>query len=175
MKRTRTGSDPARRASAAWLLIPGSAVLLALLLNLFVVVFAYVPSGSMAPTIEAGSLVIGSRLSYRNEAPGRGDVIFFRHAEAGNALLIKRVVAVAGDTLEIKDGKVFINGTALQEPYADACAGSFGPLTVPEGKLLVLGDHRSQSRDSRFWEDPFVELSDVVGRALYLLPTFQKL
>lgn len=175
MKRTRTGSDPARRASAAWLLIPGSAVLLALLLNLFVVVFAYVPSGSMAPTIEAGSLVIGSRLSYRNEAPGRGDVIFFRHAEAGNALLIKRVVAVAGDTLEIKDGKVFINGTALQEPYADACAGSFGPLTVPEGKLLVLGDHRSQSRDSRFWDDPFVELSDVVGRALYLLPTFQKL
>lgn len=175
MSRTRTGSDPARRADAAWLLIPGSAVLLALLLNLFVVVFAYVPSGSMESTIKAGSLVIGSRLSYGKAAPGQGDVIFFRHGETGSDVLIKRVIAVAGDTLEIRDGVVLRNGVALNEPYAMQTSGSFGPVTVPEGKLFVMGDHRSQSIDSRFWEDPFVDITDVVGKAIFLLPSFEKL
>ena len=177
MTRTRTGSDPSRCARLRWLLIPGSAVLLALLLNTFVMVFAHVPSGSMESTIPAGSLVIGSRLSYRDAPPQRGDIIFFRHEETGNTLLIKRVVAVAGDTFQIKSGTVYINGAPEQASYATGAAGKdTDAVTVPEGKLLVLGDNREASRDSRYWEDPFVDQQDVVGQAAYLLlPALKKL
>ena len=173
MKRTRTTN---KRHSLRWLLIPGGALLLAAFLSFYILLLAFVPSGSMEQTIPAGSLILGSRLSYRNDTPQKGDIIFFRHAECGKNLLVKRVVAVAGDTISLENGTVFVNGEALSEDYAAKDGSNFQEITVPAGKLLVLGDNRANSNDSRFWEDPFVDLEDVVGKATYILvPRFGEL
>ena len=170
-KRTKTNKPSSETARGLrWLLIPGSAVLLALFLNLYILVFATVPSGSMAPSIPEGSLVLGSRLAYCNAAPQSGDVVFFRHPELGNTLILKRVIAVGGDTFRIESGQVYVNGQPLDEPYIlQEKSESFPEVTVPEGKLLLLGDNRDHSTDSRFWEDPFVDGSNVVAKAVFLL------
>lgn len=173
MKRTRTTN---KRSGFRWLLIPGSALLLAAFLSFYILLLAFVPSGSMESTIPAGSLILGSRLSYRNDTPQKGAIIFFRHAECGKNLLVKRVIATEGDCFSIENGTVFVNGEALPEDYAAKDGSNFPEITVPAGKLLVLGDNRANSNDSRFWEDPFVSVDDVVGKATYILyPRFGEL
>jgi len=166
MKRTKTKN---KHSGLRWLLIPGSAVLLAAFLSFYILILAFVPSGSMEQTIPAGSLILGSRLSYRNDTPQRGDIIFFRHPECGSSLLVKRVIAVEGDTVSLENGVVFVNGEAISEDYATKDSSNFSEITVPAGKLLVLGDNRKESNDSRFWEDPFVDIEDVAGKATYIL------
>ena len=176
MTTRKTGTKTRSNSPFLWLLIPGGAVALALVLNLYILVFAYVPSGSMAQTIPAGSLILGSRLSYRNEDPQRGDIVFFRQEETGGTLLIKRVIAVAGDTFLVENGTVYINDEAISEPYAQLDESDFACVTVPEGMLILLGDHRANSHDSRFWEDPFVPAVNVVGKATFILfPAIGKL
>lgn len=165
-KRTRTTN---KHPGLRWLLIPGSALLLAAFLSFYILILAFVPSGSMASTIPAGSLILGSRLSYRNSAPQKGDIIFFRHPECGKNLLVKRVVATEGDTFSIENGTIYINGEAISEDYAAKDGSNFPQVTVPAGKLLVLGDNRANSNDSRFWEDPFVSTDAVAGKAAYIL------
>ena len=176
MTTRKTGTKTRSKSPFLWLLIPGGAIALALILNLYILVFAYVPSGSMETTIPAGSLILGSRLSYRNEDPQRGDIVFFRLEETGSTLLIKRVIAVAGDTFSMENGTVFINGSPLSEPYAQLDGSDYPSITVPEGMLILLGDDRGNSTDSRFWEPPFVPAENVVGKAtLILFPAFGKL
>lgn len=171
MRKKRTNKPSSDTANGLrWLLIPGSAVLLALLLNLYILVFATVPSGSMIPTVPEGSLLLGSRLAYCNTAPERGDVVFFHHPELGRGLILKRVIAVGGETFEVISGQVYINGLPLDEPYiTEKAPDSFPAVTVPEGKLILLGDNRSHSTDSRFWEDPFVDEANVVAKATFLI------
>ena len=165
-KTTRTTN----KSSFRFFLIPITAILLALVVSNFLVVLAHIPSGSMADTIPEGSIVLGSRLAYRGKSPERGDIIFFRHPETGKTLLVKRVIALPGDTLEIRQGTVYLNGEVLDEPYLSSHGkDDLAPLTVPEGKLIVLGDNREASLDARFWEDPFVSLDEVVGKAVLLL------
>ena len=176
-RKKRTTNKPSSdvRSGLRWLLIPGSAVLLALLLNMYILVFATVPSGSMAPTVPEGSLLLGSRLAYCSAAPQRGDVVFFRHEELGRSLILKRVIAVGGDTFRITDGQVFINDQPLEEPYITGQKQDRYPaVTVPEGKLVLLGDNRDHSTDSRFWEEPFVDRSCVVAKAVFLLYPYWK-
>ena len=165
-KRTKTTN---KCHSLRWLLIPGSALLLAAFLSFYILLLAFVPSGSMESTIPAGSLILGSRLSYRNSVPQKGDIIFFRHPECGKNLLVKRVIATEGDTFSMENGTVFINGEAISEEYAVKDSGNFPEITVPAGKLLVLGDNRANSKDSRSWNDPFVDLAAVEGKATYIL------
>ncbi len=166
-KKTRTTNKP---SALRWLLIPLSAILLAFIVSNFLVVLAYVPSGSMEPTIAAGGLLLGSRLAYHKEDPQPGDVVFFRHKETGNRLLVKRIVAVGGDTFEIKSGVIYRNDEPLSEPYRSDGDTSYYPrITVPEGMLILLGDNRTASQDARDWEQPFVAEEDVVGKALLLL------
>ena len=171
MRKKRTNnpsSDIAKRL--LWLLIPAGAVLLALFLNLYILVFATVPSGSMSPTIPEGSLVLGSRLAYRSDSIDRGDIVFFRHPELGSTLLIKRVIAVEGDTFAITHGQVYINDQPVDEPYLKGqMQEDFPAVIVPEGKLILLGDNREHSTDSRFWEDPFGDVDHVVAKATFLL------
>lgn len=171
MRRTKTKTTRTTNKSPfRFLLIPLAAILLALVVSNFLVVLAHVPSGSMADTIPDGSIVLGSRLAYRNSEPSRGDIIFFRHPETGKTLLVKRVIAVAGDTFEVRQGVVYLNGAALEEPYLSSRDTADYPLlTVPDGKLIVLGDNRTASHDSRFFEDPFVDIDDVVAKAILRL------
>lgn len=125
-----------------------------------VVVEAYVvPSGSMKPTIREGDHLLGTKFHYRFWAPRRGEVVVFRPPDKVRELgfesaprYVKRVIAVAGDEVEIQDGVVRVNGVVLKEPYvAEAPTYSFPRTRVPAGSVFVLGDNRNESLDSHRW------------------------
>jgi signal peptidase I len=91
--------------------------------------------------------------------------------------IIKRVMAVAGETVEVRGAQVYINGQALEEPYTrwsegGKYEGNFGPRVVPEGHILLLGDNRDNSKDSRFWTEPFLDVKRVKGRAVLVFWSF---
>lgn len=159
------------------LLLPALALALAALVDLVWLVVAYVPSASMQPAIPERAMVIGLRGAYRTRPPERGDIIFFRHAELGSALIVKRIVALPGQSVELRQGRVYLDGTLLEEPYIEAfSADDFGPLTVPERCCFVLGDDRGVSKDARFWTDPFVNWDEIEGKALWVcFPQIKKL
>ena len=152
---------------------------LALLLKAFLVEVFIIPSGSMEPTLMVDNRVVVYKLGYRLHDVNRGDVVVFDNPAQGPGIddLIKRVVALEGETFEIRDGRVYIDGTQLEEPYLQAGEATFpkAPIPgcvneadstyceVPEGTVIVLGDSREDSRDSRFFGP--VDADDIVGRA----------
>lgn len=150
-----------------------------------------VPSSSMNPTLRVSDYILVPKFLYGLRVPliddvlvswaqpARGDVIVFHQSHpsgtrAGgeNEAFVKRVIALEDDQVEIQGTQVLLNGTALQEPYArwvesdSQSAYHFGPVKVPKGMLFVLGDNRTNSHDSRDWPNPFVAISNVVGKAV---------
>lgn len=144
------------------------AAVMFLLMKVFFIL-AFVPTGSMETTIKTHSAVIGWRLSYllSDPVPERGDIIVFDHEEFDKHL-VKRVIGLPGDEVLISGGKVYINGEELVEPYLpEKDNGSHDEqFTVPTGKLLVLGDNRNYSNDSRFWNNPFVDIKKVYAKVI---------
>ena len=169
------------------------AILLAIVIAFFVrtfVIQAYkIPSGSMKPTLLIGDHILVSKFNYGIRlplirstlipvgTPKRGDIVVFIYPEDRSKDFIKRLIGLPGDTIEIRDKKILLNGL----PWSDAhgvyvdnliIPGSvqprdnFGPVTVPEGSLFVMGDNRDESYDSRFWG--FVPMKDVLGKALII-------
>ena len=167
------------RAAFEWLVVAVCALALALVLQAFLVQAFSIPSGSMEPTLSIGDRVIVYKLGYRLHDINRGDVVVFRNPDPspGTDDLIKRVVALGGETFELRDGRVHIDGRPLEEPYLRSAGSSFSkqPIPgcdnnpasdlcrVPEGRILVLGDNREASRDGRFFGP--VDVDSVVGRA----------
>ncbi len=158
-----------------------------------------IPSGSMIPTLKIGDHLLVSKLSYGlrlpfvNSAlfqwavPNRQSIVVFTRPdepyspenEAG-INIIKRVIGLPGETVQVRGTQVFINGEKLDEPYAiwernGAMEGNFGPTVVPANHILLLGDNRDASKDSRFWEDPFLPLELVKGKALFIYWSFDDL
>lgn len=130
------------------------AFVLAMVLRTFVVEGRIIPTGSMLPTIQLQDRVMVNKFIYRFKEPQRGDIVVLEPPDILNANqdYIKRIVGLPGERVEIKDSKVFINGKALDEPYlAEPINYQFGPVEVPEGSLLVLGDNRNHSFDSHYW------------------------
>jgi signal peptidase I len=133
----------------------------------FVLVFGFVrpfvleafriPSESMVPTLEVGDRVLANKFVYRLTEPERGEVVVFESVgEGDDQKLIKRVVGVAGDEVEVRNGTLLVNGEDREEPYLnrslpfnDSFNGSYGPSVVPEGHVFVMGDNRANSADSR--------------------------
>lgn len=152
-----------------WVIVIVVAIALAFFIDTVLIVNAVVPSASMETTIMTGDKLFGNRLSYINEDPQRGDIVIFKYPDNEKELFIKRVIGLPGDTLEIKEGKVYINGSseALNEPYIHEIPwGDYGPITVPEDAYFMLGDNRNNSRDSRFWNQPFVFKNKILGKAV---------
>ena len=152
------------------------AAVLALFIRTFVATAYYVPSGSMLETIHEGDLLMGERVTLAFDPPSQGDVVIFESPLDGQAL-IKRVIAVEGQTVDLVDGVVYVDGEPLDEPYTEGrpthslsdLAGSAGieyPYTVPEGHVWVMGDNRTNSKDSRYFGPVAVE--DVSSRALFI-------
>lgn len=138
-----------------------------LLVTTFLIFYAVVPSGSMEPTIMTDSLILANRRAYDRSSPQRGDIIVFETDQSESKLLVKRVVATEGETVELRNGAVYINGERLEEPYAVGetqpnKAGSV--FQVPQGCVLVFGDNREKSADARYWDDPYVPVSNIKGR-----------
>ena len=134
----------------------------------FILLNGTVPSGSMEPTIDTGNLILTNRLAFINDEPTTGDIVVF-FSEEHQKLLVKRVIGIAGDTIELKDGKVYINGNLVVEAYIQgetwSASGNDQTFVVPEGKLFVMGDNRENSADSRYFKDTFVSVDSVEGEA----------
>jgi signal peptidase I len=165
------------------------ALVVAVIIKTFLIQAFFIPSASMRDTLLEGDRVMVNKLAYRFGEPHRGDVIVFdsplvEHHKAesflgkvvrnvGEALgmstpesaLIKRVIALGGETIEIQNNRILIDGVPLDEPYLTRPVDmdAFGPLTIPEGHVFVMGDNRNQSEDGRVF-GPIAE-SDIIGRA----------
>lgn len=165
------------------------AVLIALFIRTFIVQAFKIPSGSMLPTLQVGDWLLVNKFIYGVKIPlvrstlipvsqpERGDIIVFIYPMDRSIDFIKRVIAIAGDTVEIKNKKIFINGSLMDDPYGVHTDNlvippsvqprdNFGPVTVPEGHVFVMGDNRDSSYDSRFWG--FVNYRDILGEAFII-------
>ena len=168
------------------------ALAVAIVLKTFVVQAFFIPSGSMEPTLEPGDRVLVQKVVY---GPDRGDVIVFSDPQGrpgpdrgivggfvhwlSSTLgierpehedFIKRVIGLPGETVELRDGRLFVDGVRIREPYLKGAVDTrdYGPVKVPEGALFVLGDNRLNSNDSRFGLG-LVPVDKVVGRAFAIV------
>jgi signal peptidase I len=167
----------------------GMALLLALFIRTFIVQAFKIPSGSMIPTLQIGDHILVNKLAYGVRIPfweqylvefkqvERGDVVVFVFPEDRSKDFIKRVIGAPGDSVEIRGKKVYVNGKQIDDPHAHfegddpqnaglTTRDDFGPKTVPENSIFVMGDNRDRSYDSRFWG--FVNLGDVRGKAFLI-------
>ncbi|HUR81571.1 MAG TPA: signal peptidase I [Thermoanaerobaculia bacterium] len=126
-----------------------------------------IPSRSMAPTLEAGDQIVVTR--YLRSEPERGDVIVFRSLRSPDELMVKRVIALPGDLIDSRLGRVRIGGHTMPEPYVmrAAATGAIESQIVPADRYFVLGDNRDDSIDSRSWG--YVPRANVIGRARLIL------
>jgi len=170
--------------------LAAKAILVAVVIKLLLVQVFWIPSESMYDTLEVGDRVAVNKLAYRLGSVGRGNVVVFdlepRAAESlpsaavrtvaeavglrtPQSDLIKRVIALPGESIEVRDNTVFIDGVALVEPYAiwDGANPAFGPEVIPEGTVFVMGDNRSHSRDSRIFGP--IPQDRIIGRAFVVL------
>jgi signal peptidase I len=141
------------------------ALLIALLINVFVGQATRVEGQSMEPNLHSEQRLVVEKLSYRFHGPQRFDIVVLQVPSQGEELLIKRVIGLPGETVEIKDGGVYINGELLDEPFTNEHTqpGRHGLVTVPPLHVYVLGDNRDRSNDSRSFGP--VPIEDVIGRA----------
>lgn len=153
---------------------------LMVVIRIFVVDSYIVPSGSMLQTIQLGDRLIGEKISYRMRTPRQGEIITFYDPDPTKAgmTLIKRVIAVEGQTVDFADGIVYVDGVALKESYVQGQtmplpgyapnldSAIVYPYTVPEGCVWVMGDNRENSLDSRYFGP--VELEDISSHALFI-------
>lgn len=159
----------------AWILTIALAVLAAKVINKYVIIKAEVPTGSMEHTIEVDDCILGLQLAYLFSDPERGDIVIFPWPDNPEVTYVKRVIGLPGETVEIKDGAVYINGEAIEEPYLkEEMVGEYGPYVVPEGCYFMLGDNRNSSQDSRRWTNTFLEGEDIMAKVLFRYsPSFQ--
>lgn len=146
-----------------WIVPVFIAVVLAILINNFLIFKVYIPSSSMVPTLNVGDRLLVTRV-YNPEKLHRGDIVVFDSDEL-NETVIKRLIGLPGDSIRIDGTAVYVNGTKLDEPYVEYPMDSYGTYIVPEGKYFFLGDNRANSNDSRFWKNPYIDGSKIQGKA----------
>lgn len=159
-------------------------ILIAVIVALIILQFikpTFVRETSMLPTLEEYNFLFLSKQAYRFGEPERGDIIVFhtdlKTIDGSEKMLIKRVIALPGDTITIEDGVVTINGEAQEEPYTmdGYTSGYVKDLVVPEGSLFVMGDNRQNSIDSRDPSVGVIEIDDVYGKAVFRLYPFDEI
>jgi signal peptidase I len=161
-----------RRTILEWLGVIGGGIAIALLVEAFLIQAFWIPSPSMEPTLDVGDRVLVNKLSYKFHDVNRGDVVVFERPPGASTGqndeikdLIKRVIAVGGDTVEAKEGNVYVNGEQIDEDYLEPGTPTDNlPLTtIPEGQVFVMGDNRTNSEDSRIFGP--IDEDAIVGRA----------
>ena len=158
-------------------------VVVVLVVNNVVLINAKIPSESMENTIMTGDRIFGFRMayglnfdffgkhiSYKTKDPERFDIIIFKFPDDESQLFIKRLIGLPGETVEIRDGHIYIDDSS--EPLEDVetkeyMVGNYGPYTVPEGCYFVMGDNRNDSKDSRYWINPYVSKDKILGKAVF--------
>lgn len=166
----------ATRNMVEWLVVIVAAVVLAIVIKTYVVQAFRIPSESMSPTLMVGDRVLVNKLSYDAHNLNRGDVVVFTRppglpASPGDPDdLIKRVIALPGESVVAKDGSIFIDDKKLSEPYLKDSVETYNldnPVTVPKGQVWVMGDNRMNSEDSRFFGP--IDSDTIVGRAFMIM------
>lgn len=145
-------------------------VLFALLINQLVIVNASIPTGSMENTIMTNDRIMAFRMSYLFSDPERFDIVIFRFPDDESRLYVKRIIGMPGETVIIRDGKVYIDGseTPLRDEFVkEPATGNYGPFFVPEDQYFMLGDNRGNSEDSRVWVNKYVRRDRILGRAVF--------
>lgn len=142
------------------------ALLIVLVVNVFLAQATRVEGQSMEPNLHNNQRLIIEKISYRLHPPRRGDIVVIKVANRQSDPLIKRVVGLPGETIEIRDGHVYINGQVLNEPYLEQLTyGNTGPHVIVPGYIFVMGDNRGASNDSRSFGE--VQISSIVGHAWF--------
>ncbi|MFC2336650.1 MAG: signal peptidase I [Negativicutes bacterium] len=150
-----------------WIVSIAIAIVLAFLIRYFIVELYLVDGPSMRPTLQSAERLVVNKFIYRFRTPERGEILVFRYPRDPSRDFIKRVIAIPGDTIEIKDGRVYVNSTLLNEPYIlSKTRGNYPLATVPEGHIFVMGDNRNNSEDSRFADVGFVPFDLIKGKAM---------
>ena len=176
---TRTPEEKERTSVVEWLGWLAAAVVIAVIVRIFVAEVYIVPTGSMLETIQLGDRLLGEKISYRFSDPEVGDIVTFEDPNTPGSTLIKRVIAVGGQTVDLIDGIVYVDGVPLDEPYTlgkpsdplDQYASFLdGPITypyvIPEGYVWVMGDNRTNSLDSRYFGP--VSVSSITSRGVFI-------
>jgi signal peptidase I len=180
-------TEQANRKSKFWqqtrenLQIIAIALALALFIRAFVAEPRYIPSDSMLPTLEVGDRLVVEKVSYYFRPPATGEIVVFDPPQqlqiqgyAKDQAFIKRVIGTPGQTVQVQDGKVYINGRSLKEDYiAEPPAYQMEPVQVPEDQLFVMGDNRNNSNDSHVWG--FLPKQNVIGHACYRFWPFSRI
>ena len=157
-----------------WIVPIAIACLIAVLLNKFLLFKIKVPTGSMIPTIQISDQIFTTRIYNFNNLK-RGDIIVF-HSDELHMRLVKRLIGLPGEKVELKDGGVlFIDGKKVDEPYVVNKDGTNKSFKVPSGHYLFLGDNRPVSRDARFWEHPYIPANKIEGKAVFRVYPFNKI
>ena len=153
------------------------ALVLALFLRWLVIQAFWIPSGSMIPTLLPNDRVLVLKFWYRlpKMEPKRGDIVVFKYPVEPERDFVKRLIGLPGDTVEIVEGRVFVNNLEITEPYVqNRDSLSMEPLSVPHDQYFFLGDNRSNSQDGRYWRDkktgdwiPFVPRNYIRGPAVF--------
>lgn len=152
------------------------AVVLAFFIRYFIVELYLVEGPSMRPTLVSQERLVVNKFIYRFKTPERGEILVFRYPKDPSRDFIKRVIAVPGDTIEIKEGRVFVNQQLLNETYIlNKTRGSYPLSTVPENHIFVMGDNRNNSEDSRFADVGFVPFDLIKGKAVMVFWPFDHL
>ncbi len=176
-------SEPPSKLKALWenLQILIVALILALLVRAYIAEPRFIPSDSMVPTLQVGDRLVVEKISYRLHQPKFGDIVVFdpppqlqRQGYKKDQAFIKRIIGQPGQTIEIKNGKVFVNHQPLQEPYiAESPSYIMKPAQVPEGTFFVMGDNRNNSNDSHVWG--FLPKENIIGHAWVRFYPFDRL
>ena len=162
-------------------------VIVVVIVDGVILINAKIPSASMEKTIMTGDRIFGFRMAYginrdagplqvhvKMKEPERYDIVIFHFPDNEKKLFIKRIIGLPGETLEFRDGKIYVDGS--DEPLDDSFTNGVtyfrnpsypeGTVTVPEGHYFMMGDNRQNSNDSRFWHNKFVAFDKIVGKAL---------
>lgn len=158
-----------KRRVKEWLPTLVIAVTISFTFNTYVAQGMMIPSGSMLPTIQLNDKVFVEKMVRLTDF-AFGDIVVFYPPAPGyeQQKFIKRLIGLPGDTIEVRNGALLRNGRQVDEPYVQEKMNYvFGPVTVPDNHYLFLGDNRNDSLDSHLWPTPFVEKSQIVGKAMF--------
>jgi signal peptidase I len=158
-----------------WVIPIVIALVIVLFLNKFVFILVTVPTGSMEDTIIPGDRLYVNEIFDVDKAK-RGDILVFKSEELDNKRLVKRLIGLPGDTVQIKEnGDVYINEERINEPYAVESIGEAKTFEVPEDCYFFLGDNRPISYDARYWKNPYIHKDKIIGKVLFRFFPFSRI
>ena len=165
-------SEAVKTEIISWIKTVVMAVVFALVITNFVVVNASVPTGSMENNIMTGDRIVAFRMSYLINDPERFDIVVFKYPKDEEKLYVKRIIGLPGETVNVIDGKVYINDSAeaLDDSFVNGpIEGDYGPFHVPEGHYFMMGDNRHNSEDARTWdaEYKYVAENKLLGKVIF--------